>query len=70
MSTQTIDTTKRGLQRLSCGCTAEVRYGSPLFDMLCPEASDLFTTLIRSPQRNAVECAERDAIRAHIGMAV
>jgi hypothetical protein len=64
----TIDVNRSGLQRLTCGCTVEIRYGSPLWDALCPAASDLFGALIKSPDANKRECAERDALRSHIGL--
>lgn len=68
MMSKAIDINRSGLQRLSCGCTVEIRHNSPLWDALCPEASGLFGALIKSPDANKRECAERDALRAHIGM--
>lgn len=64
----TIDPSKSGLQRLACGCTVEIRYNSPLWHALCPAANDMFGALINSPDANKRECAERDALRSHIGM--
>jgi hypothetical protein len=63
-----VDPNRKGLQRLTCGCIVEIRYGSPLYETTCPEATKLFTALIRSPKKNERQCSERDELRKHIGM--
>jgi hypothetical protein len=63
----TIDFKLAGVQRLDCGCIVEIRYGTPLWNETCPVVAGLFTSMVGAPERNARLCAERDALRAHIG---
>jgi len=63
-----IDTTKTAWQQLDCGCKVRVKDNSPRWDRECPEAGYLFDALMASSSRNERQCAERDALRAHVGL--
>ncbi|MFC8490736.1 hypothetical protein ACFUJU_08000 [Streptomyces sp. NPDC057235] len=65
---ESVDIDTSGPQRLDCGCTVEINYGSPLWATRCADSSTLWAALMKSPKRNARQCAERDALRQHIGM--